>query len=471
MEVIISFEASGKWPEDNLAAIQRAKLAFLLKIGSSLEESNEEIKAYIGLEEVQRDVEDLAFLDVVYPSGYSFRVRVYSGLEETLLERQTKDKTLERHQRTEAAELLAVCRRTYVTLPLHSQTIATFCTQFPELSPTIRLVKRFFAAHKLSCHFNEELLELFALQAFLRPHPYRAPTGASTGFLRTLLLLSRWDWRDEPLIIDTSGGSGDSTSSSSVQQQRADIRTRLAAWRKIDPNMNRTVLFVATPHDASGTAYTTPPRNGGGNNTPSKVVATRMTTLARSACRLAREKGLELDPRALFQPSLTEYDVLLHLARRTLRNLQRGDDHDGGKSSSSHFKNLAALSTLSEPRLPLPEHPAQTLLARLDAVYGGGGGGRGSPLLFFHGGSADDGPVAALWNPQLHPRAFTANMPCAFRPAGPGGESTGEDGEDDNCEGKKQKYEVDKQAILAEIARIGGDLIEKIEVRGKGGAS
>ena len=448
MDVVISFEASGKWPEDNLAAIQRAKLAFLLKIGSSLEESNEEIKARIGLEDVEKDVEDLAFLDVVYPSGYSFRVRVHSGLEETLLERHTKDKTLERYQRTEAAELLATFKRTYTNLPLHNQTIATFCTRFPELSPTIRLVKRFFSAHKLSCHFNEELIELFCLQAFLVPYPYQAPTSASTGLLRTLLLLSRWDWRDEPLIVDTSGDASTSSSSSSAQKQRAEIRTRLEAWRKIDPNMNRTVLFVATSHDASGTAYTASPRGG-----PSKVVATRMTTLARSACRLAREQGLALDARVLFRPSLAEYDVLLHLAPKVLRGVERGSG-DGGKAPS-HFKNLTpALS----PSLPLPEHPARALVARLAALYG-------RPLLFFHGGPADDGPVAALWNPQLHARTFAANLPCAFKPAAKGDHGGGNDGE-----GAPPLYEVDRQAILAEIARIGGDLIERIEVRGAGTA-
>ncbi|RYP27144.1 hypothetical protein DL768_011296 [Monosporascus sp. mg162] len=432
MEVVISFEASGKWPEDNLAAIQRAKIAFLLKIGSSLEESKEDVKTHLGLETVERDVENLAFLDVVYDSGFSFRVQVNSGLEETLLERQTKDKTLERYQRTEAAELLATFKRTYTNLPLHSQTISTFCTRFPELSPSIRLVKRFFNSHKLSCHFDEELIELFTLQAFLKPHPYQTPSSAMTGFLRTMLLLSRWDWRDEPLIVDASG----SLSSS----QRVEIGTRLEAWRKIDPNMNRTVLFVATPHDASGTAYT----HGG----PSKVVATRMTSLARSACRLVRDRGLDLarDPRALFQASLREYDVVMHLSQKVIRALERGDG-----AEVSRFKNLSGNAAAKAP--PLKEHPACTLLRQLEATYG-------RPLLFFHGGS-EDAAIAALWNPLLHSRSFTVNMPCAFRPVGGGQHDKGEIEVGD----AEQIYEVDRQAILAEIARIGGDLIERFEVR------
>ncbi|KAK7757533.1 U3 snoRNP protein [Diatrype stigma] len=462
MDVVISFEASGKWPEENLAAIQRAKLAFLLKIGSSLEESNDAIKAHLGLETTERDVEDLAFLDVVYKDGFSFRVRVHSGLEEILLERQTKDKTLERYQRTEAAELLATFRRTYTNLPLHNQTITTFCTRFPELSPSIRLVKRFFSAHKLSCHFNEELIELFTLQAFLKPHPYATPTSAATGFLRTLLLLSRWDWRDDPLIVDPSA------SDLSSPQQRNEVRTRLEAWRKIDPAMNRTVLFVATPHDPSGLAYTQPL-----GCRPSRVVATRMTALARSACRLARDKGIDLDPRSLFQPSLREYDVVIRLAPKVLRNLERvGGEAELG--SSSRFKNLLSAASREEEASspPLPEHPARVLLAQLDRVYG-------RPLLFFHGDPGDDNDggsaaatIGALWNPQLlNRRAFTANLPCSFMPVrggdGDGDVDVGGEAEDDvDGEKSKKMYEVNRQAILAEIARIGGDLIEGIDVKG-----
>lgn len=431
MGVVISFEASGRWPE-NLAAIQRAKIAFLLKIGSSLEEHNEgTIKTHLGLEDLPAtDVENLAFLDIVYqPTGIAFRLRVQSDLEDTLLERKTKDKTLERHERTEASELLAAARLKYAILPLHNQMIATFCTRLPALSPAIRLMKQWFSSHKLSCHFSEELIELFTLQAFLRPYPWKIPSSAMTGFLRTLNLLSRWDWRDEPLVIDSA--------ESLTHAQRAEISTRFEAWRKIDPNMNRTTLFVATSQDTSGTAYTA--------SGPSKVVASRMTSLARSACRLVKERAAELDARSLFQTSLRDYDIVIHLAPKVLRSLQRPEG-----ARTSVFKNLDALTTgAKNDALPLLEAPARSLLAQLDATFSG-------PLLFFHGAKDEDTVIAALWNPQLHSRGFSVHMPCSFMPV------SGGDGSDD----EKQMYEVNKQAITAEIARIGGDLIERIEVKG-----
>ncbi|KAI1082610.1 Nrap protein [Whalleya microplaca] len=451
MEVVVSFEVSGKWPE-NLAAIQRAKIAFLLKIGSSLEEAKDEIQTHLGLEDANRDDVNLAFLDIVYENGVAFRLRVHSDLEEALLDRLTKDQTVERHVRTDAADLFAMYKRMYTNMPLHNQTISTFCTRFPALSPSIRLTKRWFDAHKLSCHFNEELIELFTLQAFLKPYPWQTPTSATTGFLRTLLLLSRWDWRDEALVVDPA----DALSTS----QRLEIGTRLEAWRKIDPGMHRTVLFVATPHDVSGVAYT--------QRGPARVVATRMTSLARSACKAVRERGLELDARSLFQTSLGDYDILIHLSPKALRGvssssssaheLQRYKNLDLHTSGSNGKKKAAAAAP------PPLEPPARTLLKRLAAVFA-------SPLLFFHGGGhgEDDAVIGALWNPLLHDRAFTVNMPCSLKTAeggrgggGSGGGSGGSGG------GNGELFEVNRNAILAEIARIGGDAVVRVEVKGEG---
>ncbi|KAI0893160.1 Nrap protein [Annulohypoxylon nitens] len=450
MEIVISFEVSGKWPE-NLAAIQRAKIAFLLKIGSSLEEVKDEIRTHLGLENATREDENLAFLDIVYENGASFRLRVHSDLEETLLDRKTKDQTVERHVRTEAADLLAKYRRMYTNLPLHNQTISTFCTRFPALSSSIRLVKHWFNSHMLSCHFGEELIELFVLQAFLKPYPWGTPCSAITGFLRTMLLLSRWDWREDPLVVD----SADSLSTS----QRLEIGTRLEAWRKIDPNMNRTVLFVATSHDVSGIAYTL--------HGPSRVVASRMTSLARSACRAVKEQALGLNIRSLFQSARGDYDVLLHLSPRVLKSISRDEG-----VRRSQYKNLDG-SGSGRGTLPLVEHPARVLLRKLNEVYD-------APLLFFHG-APDDTTIAALWNPQLHRRAFSVHAPASLMLVEEGEESKKKDkkekkgkkrdrsGGSEEVEGKEggdgKLFEVNRNAILAEIARIGGDVIEKIETK------
>lgn len=70
--------------------------------------------------------------------------------------------------------------------------------------------------------------------------------------------------------------------------EKDTISTRFEAWRKIDPGMNHVALLVASKLDLHGIAWT--------ERKPSKVVAARMTSLARSACRAASEGGLKLEP-------------------------------------------------------------------------------------------------------------------------------------------------------------------------------
>ncbi|KAK4100366.1 Nrap protein [Parathielavia hyrcaniae] len=443
----LPLRASGKWPE-SLVAIQRTKIAFLLMIGRLLETSKpDEIKTHVGLENSKYETENLSFLDVVYESGPSFRLRIHSDLEESLLERQVKDKTAEQYLRQRATTLLATFRRLYTNLPLHNQYMSTSSTRFPALSPTIRLVKHWFNAHKLSYHFTEEFIELAVLHVFLTPYPWDAPTSASTGFHRTLLFVAHWDWRSEPLVLDTSGEM--------PAAERTSIATRLEAWRKIDPNMNHTVLFVATAQEPSGVAWTTLD----GQPKPSKVVATRMTALARTATRLVREQGVELDCRRLFVPSLREYDVLIHLngkaLRSTLKTYAAIDPEDEGENSvgrPAKFKNLDE-HTGMEP-LPLAQHPAELFLEHLSATYGG-------PLVFFRGG-VEDNTIGAIWNPQVQKRTFKVNLPTSYKPVAAQKRSIGDEDGDD----KGESVEVNKEAILSEIARIGADLVERIEVRG-----
>lgn len=426
MDTTIYFEASGKWPE-NLAAIQRTKIAFLLKIGQSLSAYKPSTVCQVGLEEAQTEVENLAFLDVTYEEGPTFRLRIHSDLEQSLLERRAKDKTLDQRVRTDGAQLLASFRRLYTVLPHHTQTIATFCGRFPALSPTIRLVKRWFDSHKLSYHFLEEMIELLTLKVFLEPYPWQAPSSAMTGFLRTLQFLARWDWRVKPLILDTS--------SELVGSERSAIETRLEAWRKIDPSMSHTTLFVATSHDASGTAYSI----YGGRPYPSKVVATRMTVLARSACKRVKDNGIGLEAGTLFQPSLKDYDILIHLNNKTMKAISRGDV--AGKYSQ--YKNLdGRTGKAPEPRV---KQSSRILLQQWESLFSG-------PLLFFHGAS-DDVTIGGIWNPQIQSRTFRVNLPCSFRPMNQASTAEGE-----------ELVEVDREGIIAEIARVGSDCIEKIEL-------
>ncbi|OAA54538.1 pre-rRNA processing protein utp22 [Niveomyces insectorum RCEF 264] len=565
MEVLLYFEASGKWP-DSLVAIQRAKIAFLLRIGESLEALRKpgggRIETHLGLEALHSvggddnnnngdggddgdGSPDPAFLDIVYPdqdhgdAAAAFRLRVHCDREEALLVHAVKDAGANQHhrhdERQRRAQRLAAHRRRFGWLPRHHQTVATCVTRFPALGPTVRLAKAWFSAHKLTNHVAADVLvELLVLHVFLRPAPWQAPASPLAGLLRTLQFLARWDWRTEPLVVGsaapaTSVGAGaeeltpeeDAWGTTAQNTDTVgDPRTRLAAWRKLDPALHHTVLFVASPYETSGTAFTTA-AFGGGGPLPSKVVAARMTSLARAACRLVRHTDAALglgglgglgrldpdahdnsfDPRQLFQPALGDYDVLLHVSPRVVKRLVQGDVADDEEENAAAaaaaaaaggpghrhrpvYKNLDART--GRALHPLPAHPVQVLLDQLNALYGSGGGGAG-PLVFFHGAThdaySDQGAsslvVGAVWNPQVHRRPFRVHLPSSFRPV-VGGQpqkkttttthkdaANGSNDNDDDDEEEAAMVEVNQAAILAEVARIGGSLIERIEVAGQ----
>ncbi|KAF9873592.1 nrap protein [Colletotrichum karsti] len=420
MDVNLYFEVSSKWPE-NLVAIQETKIEFLLDLDRRLKAVNDNITTSLGRDNAVRESDNLAYLDVIYDNGAAFRLRIFAELEETLLDRQAKNKTLDPQTRVNAEEALFDLNWQFKHLPLHTQTITTYCTRFTTLSTTIRVVKHWFNVHKLAGHISEELIELLVLRVFLQPHPWKTPSSAMAGFLRTILFLSRWDWRDEPLVVDSSDDMS--------ADDRSVVQKHLEAWRARDPNMNHAVLFVATPHDHAGLAYT---RHG-----PSKLLATRTTRLAKAASKLIREQGIALGVAELFQPSLGDYDVLIHLSTSAFKRVVRDAASEVGMRHSL-FKNLD--DRTGKVPLPLSRPPATVLLQELEAAYE-------DTLIFFHG-APEDAVIGAIWQPKLRRQNFRVGLPYNFQSV---------DEEEDDV------VEVNKPAVLLEIARIGGDLIKKIE--------
>ncbi|KAM3561358.1 hypothetical protein ARSEF4850_003260 [Beauveria asiatica] len=435
IDVNLYFEQSSKWPE-NLTAIQEAKIEFLLDIDRRLTSAHDNIKTYLGRENKDIGISNLAFLDILYDSGAAFRLRIHCDLEETLLERQVQNKTLDHHVREEAEQVGLRFHWLFDILPLHTQTIATYCTRLPALSPTIRLAKAWFAAHKLTGHVRPELIELFALHVFLQPYPWAAPSSVTTGFLRMLSFLSRWDWREQPLVLDTS--------EELTADERGEIQRTLETWRQRDPGMNHAVLVVAISYDRSGLAYT--------QDGPGKLVAARMTRLAKAACKLVRDAGSppRLVARLLFEPALHDFDVLIHLSSKALRTIARDTGSDAGAPRASQFRNLDGAT--GRAPLPVRARPAAVLIEELRRVYE-------DTLVFFPGADDDDATIAALWNPRLQRSKFRAGLPYNFC-AVPSDKNADESDEDD-------VVELNRKAVLLEIARIGGALIKTIEVVGK----
>lgn len=439
-EVNIQFEGSARWPDD-IVAIQQMKIAFLLKISELLQESVDGLSARVGLENSPSASQcnkflNVAFLDIYYPSGAVFRLRIHNEREQFLLQRLVKDKFTESKTQEEARSALSIYNRDFIQLPLLNQSISTHCTRFPALSPTIRILKKWFGAHLLSSHVPDPIIELIAIRTFLQPFPFQAPSSAMTGCLRTLDWIGRWKVRSQPLIVDFSG--------TMTEVDIKSFETRLEAWRKIDPSMNRIVLIVGTNHDTTGTAFT-----GDG---PNKVIASRIRALALAASKVVREKGLELDIAALFEGTFADYDFVISFKKA----FTSAKGSWKKQSWNRNFKNLAIQESADTETIGFD--PITLYLAELRELYG-------DCVTLFH----EEGNqfIAGLWNPMLGtPRNFKVNAGFATKPCLVEEVDQDGDSEDEKDNKEERKIVIDRDTIIAEMARLGGDMVRVVRVKG-----
>lgn len=421
MDIIIQFEGSNRWPED-ITSIQMTKMAFFLKLGDLLEVCIPGLTVRLGLENEDQKLLNSSFLDVIYPYATAFRLRIHHELELKYLERRLKDESLAPHEREEAASATASFKRTFIHSPTHTQAVSMLCTRFPVLSPSLRLMKLWISSHLLSAHTNEELIELLTIRTFVNPHPWAPPGSIRAALLRTLAFIAKWDWRSEPLIVDLGGFM-------KVEDIEA-INTQFDAWRKIDPALNRVILFVASNLDPEGITWT--------QRSPSKVVAARLTHLAQAACRAVKDQDMNLDPEILFASSLADYDFVIHMSPKF--------QGQSKKKASSLFKNLHVEGAQHTTRIGYD--PGELFVKELERIYGN------NVVLFYSASSRN--VVGGLWSPVTEVRPWKVNLGYSTVPSG-GDLSGGEDA--------GPQVSVNKMAILHDIAKLGGEMIIKIDVR------
>ncbi|KAF1966772.1 Nrap protein [Bimuria novae-zelandiae CBS 107.79] len=460
--IILQFEASARWPDD-LCAIQRTKIAFLLKLSELLSAAHKIYKTEVGLENPSQPSQNQTFLDITVRSGtptvrtFVFRLRIHHDREATLLERQLKDKTLDAQSRESAAVALALYNRDFLRVLSHTQTIQNLCTRYPALSPAVRLTKRWFDSHLLSPHIAPELIELLVVRTFLQPHPWPVPSCATTGFLRTLAWISRWDWRHSPLIVDfsstasnTSAESGAAGNGRMKTEDVEKIQTRFEAWRRIDPAMNRVVLFAATNSDTDGNTWTDRGR-------PEKVVAARMTALAKAATQVVRtsedvsatDSKSQFAAETLFVPQLQDFDFVVHMSPKYCKSSKKK------RSEDIKFKNIEVQQAVDSAKNN-PTQLARLFAEDLRSVYG-------DAILWFWDEETITS-VAGLWNPGVTAqRTFKVKPEWNSVPVkGKAGEKKDEQGK--GKEGTDVDIRVNKEAVYNEIKRLGGEMVSKIEV-------
>ena len=450
INILIQFDSSTRWP-DSLPAIQHTKIAFLLKLSELLTSSNPKLTTRVGLENTDSATTghfNTSFLDIIFPSsaiGLSqvcFRARVHHDREFHLLQNPLSDKDLHGSVRDSLALALATHRRDFQATAIHTLTMKNLITRFPPLSSTIRLLKKWVSSHLLLAnHICSEVLEIIASRIFLHPAPWSIPGSSTTAFLRCLHFLSRWDWSSTALMIDLSLSQDGIT-----EKERSEIQTRFMAWRKMDPNSNTVVWFIGTNVDSSGTVWT-------GHAKPEKVIAGRITALARAAIGVIEDRGTRMrdgDWNGLFQSSLGDFDFEIHLKGKLAKGYKgqermtsKTNRHGGG----GDFKNLQIASTLDTSSIGYDR--VELYISDLNHAFR-------SSALFFHdqyGGKV----IAGLWKPSVmgrkewRVRLGWSSVPL---PAEEGGAKEG-----------KQMCMFNKQAVIAEMVRLGDGLVKEVKIK------
>ncbi len=294
MEIIIEFEKSARWPDD-LRAIQKMKLALFERLASILMSAVKGLQATVVLgERTERtEIEDEAALDIITADGWAFRARIWHDREATLLDRiindqphvpkalrqaKTGEDARERQLALHARELYT---RRFIHAPRPHRAIAALYHRLPAFANTVRLTKRWFAAHwLLRGHVSEEAVELLCAHVFLRTGPPLtadvatnartfAPGSKERGFAQVIEFLKDWEWAEglDIMLDNADQTAGDSPTAAPT------ITSKDVAWS------------LRTSFDPRGHMWT--------SSGPNAVVARRVTTIAKATweCLNGLENG------------------------------------------------------------------------------------------------------------------------------------------------------------------------------------
>ncbi|KAK9474674.1 Nrap protein [Dipodascopsis tothii] len=397
-DIVLQFESSARWPDD-LVALQHTKIALLAQIGAALADADGTATTRLDVDPDAPAVANPVALEILTGAGFAFRARVAVDKEGLLLAGRPRD-----------ADLRARFLRQTALEPRHTTELQTLCYRYPALSATVRGLKLWFNAHYLAPLFDDAVVELLAVHAFLRPYPWAVPASSTAGVVRTLRFLAGWDWRADPLVLDTDGQM-------TIAERRA-IDANFKKLRAADPAMGRAALFVATRYEPSGVAWTAA--------TPT-LAAARMTALARACTAVLDGDVADVALARLFVSPVKDFDIRIRLTKAARPRLP-----PGVPSSYPTAEDSVDCGTM--------------FFDDLRRIYA-------NTLVFFRDNTRPD-LIYGLWDPALsQPRRWKAlagysTAPATFAPV---------------TASEAEQVVLNKDAVMVEIARIGADLVEAVE--------
>nr|XP_015217491.1 PREDICTED: nucleolar protein 6 [Lepisosteus oculatus] len=407
IKVVCHMEGSGKWPQEALA-IRHIKAAFHVQLAALLRAQH------------QLPCQPSPTHLDVYKDGLVFRVQVaYHREPQVLRETVSPEGMLRYRDNAEAQRLeLETLHRPYLTGMLHG-----LQQQHLAFGAACRLAKRWLGAQLFLGELSEDAADLLVASVFLRPAPHTPPGSPQVGFLRFLYMLSTFDWKNSPLVVNLNGELTDA--------DFTQIKNDFIASRSSLP-----VMFIATPKDKNLSVWT---KEG-----PSVQVLQHLILVAAESLRVLETQLMDptqpQDVKVAFRPPLEVYDVLIHLIPRQVPGHGQAID----TPHPIYSRGTLPASAPTGPALPVVDfNPVDRYLAELRDAFG-------ELALFLcdpYGGTV----IAVLWKPQAFaPQPFKTSLTSARRVEVVGGEA---------------HTVPNVEAILEDFRVMGAGLVKDVEAR------
>ncbi|KAK0482507.1 Nrap protein [Armillaria novae-zelandiae] len=447
--IFVQFEKSAKWPDD-LKAIQIVKLAFFERVAAALMKSISGLSASV-MVGGRRGEDDDPTMEILTADGWAFSLRIWHDRELTLLERminttsghiapqpgQKKKKGSEYYKAVEAKELYL---RRFIHAPRHHRAISRLHHVFPAYTATVRLVKRWFAAHwLLDGHVSEEAVELICSFFFVKAgweHEHEqtglsgggnVPGSRERGFAMVMEFLQGWKWEEGLTVPLYEEGKEEQVMDSGISGE--------GVWA------------IRTETDKTGRAWTW--------KGPDAIVARRVQALAKATWLHLKsvERGTDsIQP--MFNHPTGDYDFVVRLDPTVLPRYHQNIRPDLSLLSRKQgkYSNLqpedAEKATVVRPGYD----PARALIRDLKKIYAD------TFKIFYdpYGGDSFGG----VWDATL------VKEPRPFRVMG-GFSSTPHTIKDEKSKKSKTKDLVvlNQAAVLCEIERLGGGIVKSVATR------
>lgn len=197
MSLNLEFEKSARWPDD-LVAIQKMKMAFMERIAQALTKAMPGLLARVAIVSPTGvpQTTDQAQLEITTPDGWAFALCIWHDREATLLDRilHSPPAAYSPLDLENARIARRLYTRRFIAAPRHHRAVTALHHQFAAFGGTVRLVKRWLAAHwLLRLHVSEEAVEIICAAVFAGVGSARAPNTRERGFACVIRLLRDWD--------------------------------------------------------------------------------------------------------------------------------------------------------------------------------------------------------------------------------------------------------------------------------------